>query len=476
MKEGELVLLKKLHPSMKKFITLLAFAFPGMLFAQPIVSNAIVSQYVEGNTATNNNRIPFWFWGDISGFTPGATYHYYCALDTLNPAPASLGAGNPYFVNPVSGVIRRSANASMTLNTGYDSLVADANGHLKAWFGIEPTGSARFTPGRILCPKIMLNNGAGGTLVTTKLDFAAYHTTVLNFGTSSLNATQGSALYDSLNAATKNFICIYDNTTATGRPISIAIVENDGMMIKQLPSTATFYKNKVDSLNFHWGTIIPNNLANGVRALEERAFLTGAPIDTVRDADGIWCFGTNTVNMVNGTTPLYLNSTFVLTASAIIPDTTWTGINTVLTASSNSPNSIYTWDFGDAASGTGASANHTYLTPGVVNVQVVISTGGCSITINQTMVVMLSTGIVTPMPLSFQLMPNPTSGEIYVVTKDNNEKLITVTDLLGQTISSQVLTGNKVSVDLTGQTPGVYLVSVSDKVTGKTGVKKIVLQ
>lgn len=49
----------------------------------------------------------------------------------------------------------------MTANTGYDSLVADNTGQLKGWFGIETTGNVRFTPGTILFPKIMLNNGAG---------------------------------------------------------------------------------------------------------------------------------------------------------------------------------------------------------------------------------------------------------------------------------------------------------------------------
>jgi hypothetical protein len=291
-----------------------------------------------------------------------------------------------------------------------------------------------------------------------------------------MSATQGSALWDSLVAAPKNFICVYDNVTAAGAPLSIAIVENDALMIRQFPSTANFYANRVDSLDYHWGTIIPNNLANGVRALVERDFTTSNPIDTVTDSDGIWCYGTNTVNMTNGNVGLYLNSTFILTGSAIMPDTTWTGFNATFSATSNSPNSTYTWSYGDLGTGSGAVTTHTYLTPGVMNGQVIINTGGCSDTINQTVVVMLTTGITAPMPLSFQMMPNPTNGEIFITTKENNEKMVTVTNLLGQTISSEMLTGNKVSINLTGQAPGIYLIQVTDKMTGKSGVKKIVLQ
>lgn len=229
-------------------------------------------------------------------------------------------------------------------------------------------------------------------------------------------------------------------------------------------------------MDYHWGTIIPNNLANGIRALEERSFLTAAPVDTVTDADGIWCYGTNTVNMTNGNTALYLNSTFSLSSSVVYQDSTWTGISNSYTASSNSPNSSYTWDYGDSNTGTGPAVNHTYISPGVYNLVCVVSTGGCSDTISQTVVVELSTGIITPMPLSFQVMPNPTSGEIFITTKDNNQKSVVVTDLLGQIVSAQELTGNKISIDITGQQPGIYLVVVKDKISGKSGVKKIVLQ
>jgi hypothetical protein len=462
---------------MKKLLILAAIIIPSFAFAGgPYISSAVVGQYVEGSSPTNNNRVPFWFYVDMGGFIPNATYHYYCSLDSVSPAIASLGAGNPYLINPVSGTIRRILNPSMTANTGFDSLVADATGHIKAWYGVEPTGNVRFMPGRTVCPKILLNDGAGGTVVTWKMDLAAYQVTVLNFGVTSMSVTQGSALYDSLDATPKNFICVYDNVTATGRPVSIAIVENDAMMLRPISSIANFYRMRVDSLDYHWGTIIPNNLPNGVRALQERAFINATPVDTVTDSDGIWCYGTNTVNMTNGNQALYLNSTFVLSDSANIPDTTWTGMPTSFSVTSNSPNSTYSWDFGDLGTGSGANVNHTYLAPGVVNVQVIISTGGCSDTINHTVVVLLSTGVLVPMPLSFQLMPNPASGEFFITTKDRNEKMIVVTNLLGEEVYAETLSGNKISIDIAAQPKGIYLVQVKDTVTGKSGVKKIVLQ
>jgi hypothetical protein len=462
---------------MKKILILAALAFPVFAFAGgPSVLSSIVPQYVQGTSPTNNNRVPFWFWGQITGLTPGATYHYYTQMDSLLASPTSNGAGNSYFVNTTSGVVRRTTNVSMTSNAGYDSLVASNLGTIEGWFGVEATGNGRFTPGNVLYPKLMLNNGAGGTTVATRLIFSGAPVTVIGFGTTSMSATEGSALYDSLDAAPKNFICTYDNILAVGRPISISIVENDMMDIYAVTSIAGFYRNNVDTLYQHWGTIIPNNLPNGILALEERALATAAVVDLVNDLDGIWCYGTNTVNMSNGNAAMFLNSTFSLTSSSVIMDTTWTGIGTPFSASSNSPNSNYYWNYGDLGLDTGANVNHTYITPGVYNVQVIISTGGCADTINETIVVELSTGIFKPMPLSFQVMPNPTDGEFFIATRDHNEKMVVVMDVLGQVIFNQVATGNKINIDLTGQTPGVYIVEVRDTVTGKAGVKKMILQ
>jgi hypothetical protein len=232
----------------------------------------------------------------------------------------------------------------------------------------------------------------------------------------------------------------------------------------------------VDTLAAHWGVIIPNDLATGIQALEERAYATGTVVDVVTDIDGWWCSGTNTANMSNGSSALYLNSTFTLSSSAVIPDTAYVTIPETFIANSNSPVSTYTWDYGDLGTGSGDTTTHTYLTPGVVNVQVIVSTGGCTDTINQTVVVLLTTGIITPMPLSFQVMPNPTDGEFYITTKDHNEKMIVVTDVLGQLVYSEMRTGNKINLNIAGQKPGIYFIEVRDTVTGKTGVKKMILQ
>lgn len=459
-------------------ITLLSFSAQAQT-AQgggPSVLDGLVPQYTQGVNGTNNNRVPCWYWLTLNGLIPNATYRYYSALDSLTAAPTSNGAGNPYFLNATSGVVRRTTNATLTNNSGCDSLTADSTGTYSGWFAVEPTSNGRFTPGNILYPKLMLNNGAGGTSVATRIYATNFPITIINFGTTNV-ATQGTALYDSLDAASKNFICTYDNVTATGRPITISIVEYEGIDHGAITSIASFYRNSVDSLSAHWGAIIPNTLTNGIRALEERSFNTGVPVDTVIDSDGYWCSGVNTANMAGGNAGIYLNSTFSLSATANIPDTVWTGLPAYMDVTTNDANGTITWDFGDASSDTGAMVSHTYNTPGVVQVVVVISNGGCSDTIVQNVMVMLATSTPRIVSLGFDVFPNPSTGLFNVKSPSAIEKEIEVYNVLGETVFTYTFTGNTTTIDLSNLDKGVYFIRIKENVSGgKNGTKRIIIE
>jgi hypothetical protein len=109
-------------------------------------------------------------------------------------------------------------------------------------------------------------------------------------------------------------------------------------------------------------------------------------------------------------------------------------------------------------------------------VTLVVSTGGCSDTIMHTVVVLLSTDIKFVPSLYFSLTPNPTNGEFRMTTKDANPKTIVITNMLGETIMTDKMTSNSITLDLTGQQSGIYFVRVKDEVTGRTGTRKIILQ
>jgi PKD domain/Secretion system C-terminal sorting domain len=462
---------------MKKLLLFVALFSIGISsHAQITVTSSFVPLHVEGNSPTNNERVPFWFWAEISGLTPGATYRYYTAMDSLNASNTSNGAGNPYLINLVSGTVRRSTNASMTNSAGHDSLVASSSGVYQGWFGVEPTGNGRYIPGTVLYPKINMNNGAGGTTIATRVLLTNDPVKVLDIDTVSFSNVDGSALYDSVNAPAKNFVALYNNVTLPDRPLAIGIVEYEGVSQNPITSSAAFYRNLVDSVPGYYGTIIPNQNADGVRYVEVRDFTTGAPTALFSDDDGVWCSGLDTRDPNWGGTGMNLISTFTLTSSAAIPDSTFTSFNNTFTATSNDSNAIYSWDFGDASTGSGSPANHIYANPGTYMVQVIISNGGCSDTLFQSIVVELFTSLPFIPSLWFTLSPNPTDGEFMITTKDQNQKTVTVMNMLGEAVLRERVGSNTINLNLTGQEAGIYFIQIKDEVTGRIGTKKVVLQ
>lgn len=297
---------------MKKILlSLLSFCFVAAQ-AQITVNSAKVPAYMQGVNGTNNSRTPFWFWAELTGLTPNAKYRFYTSIDTLNASATSNGAGNPLLINMTSGTVRRTTSISLSNPAGCDSLFADASGNYKGWFGVEPTGNGRFAPGKTVYPKLILNNGAGGTTVANRVLLSAYPVTVINFGTNSGAAIEGSAIFDSIannSVPAKSFVFVYDNNAASGRPVSAAIVENDGLILTAVTSIAAFYKDSVDGRSYRWGTIIPNNLAAGLNMVEVVDFANTSVLQTysLTNNDGQWC-SLNTVNPSNGSSPVFLHA------------------------------------------------------------------------------------------------------------------------------------------------------------------------
>ncbi|MCS7028731.1 MAG: T9SS type A sorting domain-containing protein [Bacteroidia bacterium] len=285
-------------------ITVLVCAVSFHIASAQITFVTKLPKYVQGVNGTNNNRTPFIFWGTVSGLTPGATYRYFNQMDTVGSPITVSGAGNPYLINMTSGTITRTTSPGMATAGNYEEFTASATGTYSGWFMLETTGNPRFTPGKKLIPKLMLNNGAGGTTIATRV--AANDTTnVIDYGTGIAN---GSALKDTTIASPKTMVYLYDNVAGTGQPIASGIVENDGLDLSSVSSIATWYKNEVDGKPNKYGVIIPNNLPNGIRRVEFRDFSTGNITSVIVDADGNWNSGANTVNMTSGTTVTYLNS------------------------------------------------------------------------------------------------------------------------------------------------------------------------
>lgn len=276
-------------------------------FVPPVVVSIIVPQYIQGLNGTNNNRVPFVYRATLNNLQPNTTYRYVNQLVTYLDLPTVSGAGNCIFVNSDNS-FTRSSGPSLATAGNYGEFTTNASGSYTGWFINEPTGNARFVPGNYLHLRITLNDGAGGTTGATYLTIGD-SVKVLNFGTD-VDPAQCTGIYGRSSAAGKDFVFLYDNISGTGRPISGSIAEDDGLNLSAVTSYALFFRDSVDNIAGAWGTIIPNQLANGVRRIERRLFANGSlhPVVAINN-NGVWPVGGSTVNPTGGLSAIRIDST-----------------------------------------------------------------------------------------------------------------------------------------------------------------------
>lgn len=267
------------------------------------LTELILPEFIEGKQPTNSNRLPYVYRVTLNGLKPNSTFRYINAMVLGSDASTSNGAGNAIFVN--GSTFTRSDGQSLSTAGNYGELTTDGNGSYTGWFITEPTGNAtRFNPGADIFPRIILNNGANGTAPALRLT-TTNSARVIEMGAT---AAMGTALRGNSNAAPKNFLFVYNNTTGSGRPVSGTFIESDGTLNTSVNSYSAFYENNVDGVAGAYGMIIPNNLATGIRRIESRDLFTGELAGcSSTDANGVWPSGANTVNPNGGvTTPIVI--------------------------------------------------------------------------------------------------------------------------------------------------------------------------
>ncbi|MCX8479018.1 MAG: YDG domain-containing protein [Chitinophagales bacterium] len=269
-------------------------------------TDVIMPMYMQGLNGTNSNRLPVAYRLNLSGLTPSATYRYINQIVIASDSNNTSGAGNVLFVgaNQSANFVQTSAPG---LSTTYGSFTADATGAYTGWFITEPTGNAtRFVPGTQVWARIALNDGNGGT-ATDAYATSQNSMIVLNL-VNAAGATNATGIWGASSSNAKDFVCLYDNTTGSGRPFATAVVENDGSTT--VSSYSSFYSTNVNSVNGAWGTILPNTLPNGLRRIETRAFVDGSLKCYATSNTGVWPTGSvNTVNVSGGTTAVAISAT-----------------------------------------------------------------------------------------------------------------------------------------------------------------------
>ena len=199
---------------------------------QPTITEVILPQYMQGNTATNSTRIPYVFRLKIGNLSPSATYRYYNSVVNSSDGTTGTGAGN--IVYPLASGYIPGAQSLSTAGS-YNTFLTNASGEYTGWFMVEPTGNARFTPGASINMRIQLNDGSTGTTVSSRVTTTST-ITVINFATSA-GAANGTGIRGTSSGTAKNIVVLYDNVSGSGRPLSAAAIESDGFT--QAPANAS---------------------------------------------------------------------------------------------------------------------------------------------------------------------------------------------------------------------------------------------
>ena len=259
------------------------------------VTGLRVPQYIQGDPPDNNDRVPFVYRARIEGLHPGATYRYGNRMVVPGDPWNQNGAGNAVFVTGADTNWIRCTDSPRfrpgDLGSRHWTFATDAGGVYEGWFITEPTGNARFTPGHTVYPRILLNDGADGEAHHHYLTLSD-PVEVMAFGTL---PHEGTALQADAAGPARQFVLLYDTPDGLDRPLAGTVVEMTGSELDD--RYATFYEKLEASA---WGTIIPNQLADGVRRVEIRKLADGELFMASRFNDGL----PGTIDSGTGTEPI----------------------------------------------------------------------------------------------------------------------------------------------------------------------------
>lgn len=334
---------------MKLFSTLLlALLMSGLSYAQSI-TEILMPQYMQGTgsiTAADDRRVPYVCRLKLNGLLPNKTYRYYTRMATLTSSGTS-GEG-AYILVKANGDFVRVTSPSLSTAGRYDEFTTDADGSHTGWFISEASSSTTFSPGTELKVRVTLNNGNGGigpvqALTTSStVKIRAFNNT--GTGGSSIRSTPVTG------ATAKNFVFLWDNEAGTGRPVAGSFLESDGTAGIVANGYAPFYANDVNGVDRAWGTIIPNDLANGIRRIGQYSLSDAGEIGYKLSSDGYWPSITgervSTVNPANG-----LTTTIVLDGAVARLDGANVRSDQVITF-----NTVPEKTYGDADFAAGATA------------------------------------------------------------------------------------------------------------------------
>lgn len=274
---------------MKKNIFVICLLLLASLAHAQTLTEVIFPQYIQGvgqDRPALDRKVSFVCRLKVSSLGANLTYRYYNSFVKNPNDTVTTGDGNYILVKDTGNFVRVTVQ-SLSSASRYGTFTTDSTGSYTGWFITEPNFVNTFLPGNNIYFRLVLNNGNNGGAVSKMLTTTS-SVKVINWGTTadSISGT-GVRATPLRNASPKQFVFLYGNLLALGRPVSGSFVESDGTANTVSNGYARFYADSVNGIDKTWGTIIPNTLHNGILHIQQR-LLNGSLNRLYLSFDGKW--------------------------------------------------------------------------------------------------------------------------------------------------------------------------------------------
>jgi PKD repeat protein len=145
--------------------------------------------------------------------------------------------------------------------------------------------------------------------------------------------------------------------------------------------------------------------------------------------------------------------------------------------STNTP-TAWEWSFpgGTPATSTIQNPYILYSTLGVYSVTLKATNAYGNSTITKTDYIHVGDVGVTLLPSALAVYPNPTNGRLFVTNPSKDNLEIVIFSAVGKQITSLTSGEDVISVDISGQTKGLYMVRITNKSDQSTQITKVILK
>lgn len=259
-------------------------------FAELVVPNYIkgegsfLSFDDDGNITGGNGRMPNFALVQMTGLHPNTVYRFASGVTTTIPnnEPLVYTGGRQLTKQYDSDDwAYLSSGKDLEEENSYSTIMADGQGNATFWINVISDNDADMAAGNDVNWLVELGFENGHSIDRFYTNSTS-ETRRLGAG-----SNDASGIYDAMSdASPKNFIVLLD---ANDEVISTALVNNDGAVIQTpgFPHQSPPFYADYEWTDGAWATIIPNDLAGGVRTIREHD-AQGNLINVWTDGDGVW--------------------------------------------------------------------------------------------------------------------------------------------------------------------------------------------